>query len=128
MIIIELQKGVPNMDYNPKLKQHARYLRKNSTLAEVLLWQQIKGSSPNFEFYRQVPTDQFIVDFYCHELKLAIEIDGSSHNNKHDYDSYRQVKLQNWGIRFNDLDVKKNMEGVLCTLKSKISKIVDIRA
>ena len=117
--------------YNSKLKQYARYLRKNSTLAEVLLWQQIKGRSLGFEFHRQVPIDQFIVDFYCHELKLAIEIDGSSHNNKHDYDSYRQVKLQNWGIRFirfNDLDVKKNMEGMLCALKSKISEIVELRA
>jgi len=104
--------------YNPKLKQHARYLRKNSTLAEVLLWQQIKGSSLGFEFHRQVPIDQFIVDFYCHELKLAIEIDGSSHNNKHDYDSFRQVKLQNWGIRFirfKDLDVKKTWR-VYCAL------------
>jgi very-short-patch-repair endonuclease len=45
-----------------------------------------------------------------------------------DYDSFRQTKLQNWGIqfiRFNDLDVKKNMEGVLCVIKRKISEIVD---
>ena len=112
--------------YNPKLKQYARYLRKNSTLAEVLLWQQIKGGSLGFEFHRQVPLDQYIVDFYCHELKLAVEIDGCSHNNTYDYDLYRQTKLQKWGIkfiRFDDLDVKKNMNGVLCVLKNKIREI-----
>ena len=113
--------------YNPKLKQHARYLRKNSTLAEVLLWQQIKGKALGYEFHRQVPVDQFIVDFYCHELMIAIEIDGCSHNDKYDYDTSRQTKLQNFGIqfiRFDDMDVKKNMEGVLNALTSRINEIV----
>ena len=54
--------------YNPKLKQFARELRKNSTLFEVLLRRQIKGQALGYEFYRLVPFDQFIVDFYCHEL------------------------------------------------------------
>ena len=67
--------------YNPKLKQFARDLRNNSTLSEVLLWRQIKGQTLKYEFHRQVPIDEFIVDFYCHELKLAIEIDGDSHND-----------------------------------------------
>ena len=58
---------------------------------------------------------------------LVIEIDGSSHNNKFDYDMRRQTKLQNFGIqfiRFNDLDIKKNMVGVLDALKMKIEEIV----
>jgi hypothetical protein len=46
-----------------------------------LLWRQIKGQTLKYEFHRQVPIDEFIVDFYCHELKLAIEIDGDSHND-----------------------------------------------
>ena len=82
-------------------------MRNNSTLSEVLLWQQIKGKELGYEFHRQVPIDQFIVDFYCHELMLAIEIDGSSHNDKYDYDMDRQSILQDLGIkfiRFNDLD------------------------
>lgn len=114
--------------YTPELKQFARDLRNNSTLSEVLLWQQIKSKAIGYEFHRQVPIDQFIVDFYCHELMLSIEIDGSSHNDKYDYDMDRQSKLQDLGvefIRFNDLDVKKNMAGVLIALEHKIREIVN---
>lgn len=115
---------IPN---NPKLKQFARDLRNNSTLSEVLLWRQIKGQTLKHEFHRQVPINEFIVDFYCHELRLAIEIDGDSHNDKYDYDMNRQMKLQDLGvkfIRFYDLDVKKNMTGVLSALEKKIYEIV----
>jgi very-short-patch-repair endonuclease len=113
--------------YNPKLKQFARDLRNNSTLSEILLWRQIKGQALKYEFHRQVPIDEFIVDFYCHELKLAIEIDGDSHNDKYNYDMNRQTKLQDLGvkfIRFSDVDVKKNMNGVLSALKNEIDEVV----
>lgn len=113
--------------YNPKLKQFARDLRNNSTLSEVLLWRQIKGQKLGHEFHRQVPIDEFIVDFYCHELMLAVEIDGDSHNDKYNYDMNRQTKLQDLGVkfvRFSDVDVKKNMTGVLSALKNKIDEIV----
>jgi very-short-patch-repair endonuclease len=102
--------------YNPKLKELARELRKNLTLSEVLLWLKIKGKTMGVEFHRQVPIDNFIVDFYCHELMLAIEIDGSSHDEKQDYDQKRQLILENLGvrfIRFNDIDVKQKMGWVL---------------
>ncbi len=113
--------------YNPKLKQLARGLRNNSTLSEVLLWRQLKGKRLGYEFHRQVPIDEFIVDFYCHELMLAVEVDGDSHNDKYDYDMNRQTKLQNLGvkfIRFFDVDVKKNLTGVLSALKNKIDEVV----
>ena len=80
--------------YNPKLKEYARQLRNNSTLSEVLLWQKIKGKALGVEFHRQVPINEFIVYFYCHEIQLAIEIDGSSHDNKYDYDCRRQNILE----------------------------------
>ncbi len=102
--------------YNPKLKELARELRKKSTLSEVLLWLKIKGKVLGVEFHRQVPIDNFIVDFYCHELMLAIEIDGSSHDDKQDYDQNRQLILENLGvrfIRFRDIDVKQKMGWVL---------------
>ncbi len=57
---------------------------------------------------------------------LAVEIDGDSHNDKHDYDMKRQTKLQDLGvkfIRFFDVDVKKNMTGVLSALKNKVDEI-----
>jgi very-short-patch-repair endonuclease len=80
------------LPYNPKLKILARRLRNNSTLAEVLLWQNIKGKSYGYEFHRQLPIDEFIVDFYCHELHLAIEIDGDTHNYIFENDINRQNK------------------------------------
>jgi very-short-patch-repair endonuclease len=115
--------------YNPKLKELARELRKNSTLSEVLLWLKIKGKVMGVEFHRQVPIDNFIVDFYCHELMLAIEIDGSSHDDKQDYDQNRQLILENHGvkfIRFRDIDVKQSMGWVLeelmiCVEENRVS-------
>ncbi|MCB0506202.1 MAG: DUF559 domain-containing protein, partial [Cyclobacteriaceae bacterium] len=60
--------------YRKDLKEKARDLRKHSTLAEVLLWQEIKGKRiKGYQFHRQVPMLDYIVDFYCHELALAIE-------------------------------------------------------
>jgi very-short-patch-repair endonuclease len=85
--------------YNPKLKELARELRKNSTLSEVILWNEIKKKAPGYEFHRQVPIDEYIIDFFCHELLLAIEIDGSTHDYKYDYDIYRQSRLEKYGIR-----------------------------
>ena len=112
--------------YNPKLRQYARHLRNNSTLSEILLWKQIKGKAFGFEFHRQVPIDEFIVDFYCHELMLAIEVDGNSHDDKYDYDVKRQDKLEKLGIkfiRFDNLEVKRDMFNVLLELQHKIEDI-----
>ncbi|NLM92039.1 MAG: endonuclease domain-containing protein [Bacteroidales bacterium] len=112
--------------YNPKLKEFARYLRKNSTLAEILLWNKIKGKALGVEFKRQVPIDEFIVDFFCHELMLIIEVDGQSHDFKYEYDQQRQKKLENLGftiIRFGDQQVKKDMFNVLRALEINIGKL-----
>ena len=112
--------------YNSKLKRLARKLRKNSTLSEILLWKQIKGKKLGCEFHRQVPIDNYIVDFYCHELNLVIEIDGDSHNYFGENDIIRQEKLEMFGIkfiRFNDKFVKKDMDGVLRLLKIKIDEL-----
>ena len=113
--------------YNPKLKNYARALRKRGTLAEVILWQCIKRKAIyGYEFHRQVPIDNYIVDFYCHELKLVIEIDGISHDDKFEYDQMREHKLKSLGvnlIRFADEDVKSETEAVLQALKRRIKKI-----
>jgi len=112
--------------YNPKLKQFARYLRNNSTLAEILLWKEIKNETFGVEFHRQVPIDEFIVDFYCHELKLAIEIDGYSHDFKYENDLARQDILENLGvtfIRFTEKEVRGGMKKVLRELENKIEEL-----
>jgi very-short-patch-repair endonuclease len=97
-------------------------------LSEVLLWKKIKNKSLSVEFHRQVPIDKFIVDFYCHELLLAIEIDGNSHHVEEvaANDVYRQDRLENLGvhiIRFADLQVKQNMNDVIRCLMSKIEQL-----
>jgi very-short-patch-repair endonuclease len=112
--------------YNPGLREKARRLRNESTFSEILLWLKIKDKSLGYEFHRQVPIDEYIVDFYCHELRLAIEIDGSSHYNKYEYDIKRQRRLETlgvWFIRFDDIDVKRNMNDVLRTLGIVILQI-----
>ena len=109
--------------YNPKLKEYARHLRNNSTLSEVLLWQKIKNKALGVQFHRQVPLKEYIVDFYCHELMLAIEIDGDSHLYKYNYDKKRQGELENLGItflRFSDFEVKQNMFSVALTLEQVV--------
>ena len=76
--------------YNRKLKERARYLRNNSTLSEILLWKYLKGKQmQGFDFDRQKPIDNFIVDFFCNELMLAIEIEGDSHTFNVEYDRNR---------------------------------------
>ena len=112
--------------YNPKLKQFARYLRNNSTLAEILLWKEIKNETFGVEFHRQVPIDEFIVDFYCHEFRLAIEIDGYSHDFKYENDLARQEILENLGvtfIRFTEKEVRGGMKKVLRELENKIEEL-----
>lgn len=111
--------------YKPYLKQFARELRKKSTFGEVLLWQQIKKRRLGAQFHRQVPIHEYIVDFYCHELKLAIELDGSSHNHPHQVakDSIRDYQLKQLGvsvIRIDDGDVKKNMDSVIRYLQHRV--------
>ena len=59
--------------YKPTLKEIARGLRSNSTLGEVLLWKKLRNKQMlGYDFHRQKSLDQFIVDFFCHELNLAI--------------------------------------------------------
>ncbi|WP_421763117.1 endonuclease domain-containing protein [Ekhidna sp.] len=68
------------LPYNKNLKQFSRNLRNNSTLGEVLLWQELRAGSINgHKFNRQKPLNNYIVDFYCKKLNLVIEVDGSSH-------------------------------------------------
>ncbi len=114
--------------YNPKLKLLARQLRKQGILSEVLLWKQIQKNATGAEFHRQVPLLEYIVDFYCHELMLAIEIDGITHDSEEAVvkDEHRQKQLEAYGVsflRFADADVKANLEGVVQTIINKVEEI-----
>ena len=114
------------LTYNPDLKKRARELRNRSTFSEKLLWSKIRRNSLGVEFHRQVPIGDYIVDFYCHELMLAIEVDGTSHDEKLEYDKLRQRKLERLGvimIRFDNKHINKHMMEVLRILADVISDL-----
>ena len=94
------------------------------TWAEILLWKEIKEKKVlGYDFHRQKPIDEYIVDFYCPRLKLILEIDGDSHDGKEEADFIRQKKLESKGLtvlRFWDLDVKANVDGIVGQLKEWI--------
>ncbi|MBU0559234.1 MAG: DUF559 domain-containing protein [Bacteroidetes bacterium] len=112
--------------YNPNLKEKARELRNNSTTSEIRLWKLLKGRQMcGFDFHRQKPIDKYIVDFFCSELMLAIEIDGISHLGKEKYDAYRQKRLEELGViflRFDDNDVYYKLPEVIKTIEKWITK------
>jgi very-short-patch-repair endonuclease len=115
--------------YKPGLKEIARELRKNPTLGEKVLWREIRRSQLGCEFHRQVPIDEFVVDFYCHELMLAIEIDGVTHDISEVKvkDAKRQARLENLGVnflRFRDEEVVNYIDRVVNEIQSWIEKKV----
>jgi len=112
------------LPYNKELKETARKLRKAGNLSEVLLWQHIKaGQLSGFNITRQKIIGNYIVDFYCAELELVIEIDGASHDLKGDYDEKRDNYLKSLGLtvlHFADKDVRKSLDEVLSAIEEWI--------
>ncbi|MFH1902574.1 MAG: endonuclease domain-containing protein [Candidatus Omnitrophota bacterium] len=113
--------------YNPVLTEKARENRKNPTPAENKLWFKVLQNKrfANRKFTRQKPLDQYIVDFYCAELMLAIEIDGDSHAEQVNYDLQRTARLNQIGIdviRYANQEVLNNPEGVYSDLFEKIKR------
>ena len=110
---------MPIIHYNPKLKALAAHLRSQGTKSEIILWNQLKGSQVNgFRFIRQKPIGNYIVDFYCKEVGLVIELDGLSHqyNEVMDLDERKQSYLESIGlkvIRFEDEDVIRDLPNVM---------------
>ncbi|MBT3877981.1 MAG: endonuclease domain-containing protein [Candidatus Scalindua sp.] len=96
-----------------------QYLRKNMTKAEIILWSKLKGKQlKGLKFRRQHGINNYVVDFYCPESRLAIEIDGGVHyyNSRVTYDKQRQEEIEALGIkvlRYTNNDVVKNLEDVL---------------
>ena len=90
------------------LKDRARELRRNKTKAEMLAWRSLKDRRlDGFKFRRQVPIESYIVDFYCHEAKLVIEIDGGIHSETEVFerDQKREARLRELGytvVRFSN--------------------------
>ena len=107
------------LSYNQNLKIFSRGLRCNLTDAEKLLWLKIRRKQVNnYQFFRQKPIGKYIVDFYCKDCNLIIEIDGGQHcEDKYiTKDKLREKYLNSLGlkvIRFSNLDILKNVDNVL---------------
>ncbi|MDD5222805.1 MAG: endonuclease domain-containing protein [bacterium] len=105
--------------YNKKLKDYSRKLRNNMTDAEKMLWLKIRAKQlQGYQFYRQRIIGNYIVDFYCPKAKLVIELDGGQHYQDQGArnDQIRDEFIKSLGIkviRFSDLDVMKNLNGVI---------------
>ena len=114
--------------YNPKLKDFAKELRNNSTKSEIILWLKLKGKQMyGYDFHRQKPIDNYILDFFCYELMLGIEVDSYSHEflevfNK---DGLKEKRMNELGIsvlRFSDFQVLNDMENVLRAIEFYIEE------
>ena len=109
------------LPYNPSLRKYAKALRKAGILHETLLWLELKSKKLNgLDFDRQKIIGDYIVDFYCAERSVVIEIDGSTHDDKQMEDRQRDDYLESLGlkvIRLLVVDVLQNMEGVMAFLR-----------
>jgi len=98
---------------------HRKQLRNNMPSAEVIVWSRLQRRQlDGWKFRRQFSIGSYIVDFYCAELKLAIEVDGESHFRERARvdDEHRQASIEHHGVkflRFANPDVYKNLRGVL---------------
>jgi very-short-patch-repair endonuclease len=100
-----------------KLKPLVRDMRKEPTSAEDLLWQKLrKKQLGGYKFRRQHPVGYFMVDFYCADARLVIEVDGSIHEQQQEYDELRQAYIESLGLRvlrFENAHVVQQIQGVL---------------
>jgi len=109
--------------YDKKLKELAKNLRNNSTKSEIYLWSILKNKQfHGFKFIRQKPIDKYILDFYCPELELAIELDGYSHQLEEvqEKDLMKVKRLNEFNIavlRFSDFQVFNDIENVINALE-----------
>ena len=115
-----------NINYLKDLRNLARKNRNNPTKAEEKIWNKLlKNKKTGFTFLRQKPLNRFIVDFYCSELNLAVEIDGNSHNKKKEYDIARDIFLKQIGIktiRFTNNQILTKIDWVNNTLRLSLVK------
>ena len=113
---------------DPLIVENARKLRNKLTSAEQTFWLRLKEQFPDYKFRRQHPISIYIADFYCHKLKLVIEIDGSIHNSNEAKldDEKRQKDLENLNLtvtRFTNEQIKNEVEDVIEIVTSTIKKL-----
>jgi very-short-patch-repair endonuclease len=123
-------KAVMTENFNRKSEIYKRReLRKNPTLAEKILWQHLKGRQlVSFKFRRQYSVNQFVIDFYCSKVKLAIELDGSVHNSEtaQIYDKEREEIIKSFDItflRYKNEAIYNDLDNVLYEIETKLKEL-----
>ena len=118
------RRSVGILPANKALVSRAKALRKAGVLSEVLFWQQVRNNTFwSIDFDRQRVIGSFIVDFYVKSLGLAIEIDGSSHDGKEEYEGERQKLFEDLGLkvyRVTDSRIKHNLYTAMAELEDYI--------
>ena len=119
------------MERNEKLKKNAQALRKSLTKEEAQLWYQFLCRYP-LRFRRQYVIGNYIADFYCHQAKLVVELDGSQHvtPEEMEYDTKRTKYLESLGLkvlRFSNLDVLKQFHSVCETIDIEAKKRTNLK-
>ncbi|MBU1033074.1 MAG: endonuclease domain-containing protein [Patescibacteria group bacterium] len=119
---------MPQLFNDPSFKAKRRFLRKDQTDVEGLLWSRLRSKQiDGLKFYRQFSVGKYILDFYCVKIKLAIELDGGQHSdplnsqydkNRTDYLEGKDIKV----LRFWNNEVIENLDGVLKSIYFEINK------
>jgi very-short-patch-repair endonuclease len=110
------------------LLDHRRENRQNMTLAESIIWGHLRAHRLGVQFRRQHPFLNYIVDFYCPEVDLIIEIDGVTHSTPEEisYDRYRQSRLEALGyivVRYTNEQVIQTQEVVVESIREKVAEL-----
>ncbi|MEM7108695.1 MAG: endonuclease domain-containing protein [Bacteroidota bacterium] len=115
---------------HPSVFEKAKKLRSNMTKHEKLLWDELRANKLNgLRFKAEHPIHTFIADFYCHKLRLVIEVDGTSHNNEDqiEYDKGRTYSMKQYGIkvlRFTNNEIEKDITKVINYIKVKCQGLI----
>ena len=108
---------------SPEIFRRALILRNKMTQAEKLLWEKLRNKQLGVRFKSQHPIGRFIVDFYCHQAKLVVEIDGEIHDGQKEYDKGRVGEMEEYGIRvlrFRNHEVFEDIEGVVERIRERL--------
>lgn len=123
--LIRGERGVKFVPYEAEAAQRAKQLRFNQTEPKKKLWHHVLSKKQlGYKFLRKKPLLHYIVDFYCAELGLVIEVDGDSHDEQRVYDSHRERELKEKfniiTVRYENRDIINNLEGVVIDLQTQI--------
>ena len=122
---------MPQIINLPAVKERRRKLRRNETFTERMLWHALRCIRiPGVVFHRQVSVKNFVLDFYVPQAKLAIEVDGESHDGAEaqEYDARRQRAIEGFGIefmRFGNNDVMKSVDRVADAIEKRVRERLD---